>query len=398
MRSRRRSILSDFKVEGQPEPIRVAFSGGGTGGHVYPALTVADALRESTAESGPVELLYLGVRGKVDHDLVRRAGIDFHAISASPLRGASLPASASSAVRLAKGTAEAYRILHRFRPDVVFATGGYGSGGAGLAARLLRRPLLLFLPDVEAGIAVRALARFADRIAVTVPPALAAMPALKSTLTGYPVRPAFFAAEREAARAQLGLDAALPVLLVSGASSGASSLNRAIAACAPALLPASQIVHLCGHEEEAWLRSTRATLPLELQERYHLYAYMHDDMALALAAADLAVMRAGASILGELPAARLPAVLVPGEYEGWDQGPNARYLEAKGAAVTLPQSRLGELQSTVLSLFEDEARCEAMKRALAGLARPDAANRLAALVREMAGQAQAAAASVGGAA
>jgi UDP-N-acetylglucosamine--N-acetylmuramyl-(pentapeptide) pyrophosphoryl-undecaprenol N-acetylglucosamine transferase len=150
-------------------------------------------------------------------------------------------------------------------------------------------------------------------------------------------------------------------------------------------------VHLCGRTDEPWLRAARAALPPGLQERYHLYAYLHEDMALALAAADLAVMRSGASTLGELPASRLPAVLVPGEYEGWDQSPNARYLEEQGAAVMLPQARLSELGEKVTTMLADPGLLLSMRRALAGLAQPEAAGRLAALVREMAAGGQVAA-------
>ena len=411
--------------------MRVVFCGGGTGGHVYPALTVANALRRMFEEgsddaSSPVaaaveaigqsgnraigaevpaatkgpgaddetyirafreglDILYIGVRGKMDADLVGRENIPFVAVTAGPLRTPSLAGTARGVLKLLEGTAQAYSILGRFQPDVVFATGGYGSAGVGLAARLRRLPLLLFEPGPEAGLAVRLLARLADRIAVTIPPAYDAMPKSKTVVLGYPVRPAFFEANREDAREHFGLDPAMPVLLVSGASSGANRLNQAIAGWLSDYLRLTQLIHLCGANDEAWLRSERAKLPADLQQRYHLHAYLHDDMALALAAADLAVMRSGASVLGELPATRLPAILVPGEYEGWDQSNNARYLESESAALMLPQSLLSEIFDTVSTLLRDAARLDAMRKALEGLARPNAANDLARLVIEMAG-------------
>jgi UDP-N-acetylglucosamine--N-acetylmuramyl-(pentapeptide) pyrophosphoryl-undecaprenol N-acetylglucosamine transferase len=369
--------------------MRVAFCGGGTGGHVYPALTVAAALRGVLPASTPLELLYIGVKGKIDAELVQREGIPFRAVTAGPVRSSTLTGTARGVAMLGAGTFEAFRILRSFRPDVVFATGGYGSVGVALAAKLRRLPLLVFLPDVEAGLAVRTLSRTASRIAVTVPPAQTAMSHSPTdprvVMTGYPVRRSFFEAERVSARERLGLHPDLPVLLVSGASSGAHRLNTAVAAWSADFLRAGQLVHLCGPADEAWLRRDRDDLPADLQARYHLHAYLHDDMALALAAADVAVMRSGASTLGELPAAQLPAVLVPGEYEGWDQSPNALYLESEGAAVMLPQSRLGELQTTVMRLIADGERRQSMKASLARLARPDAAERLARLVTEMAG-------------
>jgi UDP-N-acetylglucosamine--N-acetylmuramyl-(pentapeptide) pyrophosphoryl-undecaprenol N-acetylglucosamine transferase len=369
--------------------MRVAFCGGGTGGHVYPALTVAAALKRLACRDGmEPRLLYIGVRGKIDRELVVREGVEFRAVTARPLRAGSLLGTLEGGAGLSLGAGQALAVLREFRPDVVFATGGYGSVPPAAAARLLGRPLLLFLPDVEAGLAVRFLARLASRVAVAVEASLAAFPAGKAVVTGYPVRPAFFEADRDTARARLGLHPELPTLLVSGASSGANRLNRAVASWLADFLRLGQVVHLSGATDEAWLRREAERLPGELRERYHLHAYLHEEMALAMAAADIAVMRSGGSTLGELPAVRLPAVLVPGEYEGWDQSANARYLEREGAAVMLPQSRLGELRSTVMELLADGARREGMRSALAGQARPEAAERLAGMVAEMAGARQ----------
>jgi UDP-N-acetylglucosamine--N-acetylmuramyl-(pentapeptide) pyrophosphoryl-undecaprenol N-acetylglucosamine transferase len=362
--------------------MRIAFCGGGTGGHVYPALAVASALRKQM-EGEPLDLLYIGVRGKIDEEIATREGMAFRAVTAGPLRVGSVLGTARGGVRLVAGTAQAYSILRRFKPDVVFASGGYGSVGVGLAARARRGKLLVFLPDVEAGLAVKTLARVADRIAVTVPPALAAMPSEKAVLTGYPVREEFFEAETVDARQKLGLDPQLPTLLVSGASSGASRLNHAVSSWATAFLDIGQLIHLCGTQDEAWLRAGVEMLPADLQSRYHLYGYMHEEMPLAMAAADLAVMRAGASVLGELPATRLPAILVPGEYEGWDQTPNARYLEENEAAVMLTQDRIEELQDMVMYLINNETRLANMRAALGRLARPDASQKLAQLLVAM---------------
>lgn len=364
--------------------MRAVFCGGGTGGHVYPALTVARALRE-LRQGEDTDLLYVGVKGKIDADLVGRDGMAFKAVSARPLRTGAIQGTALGAMSAATGTAEALAILRSFRPDVVFATGGYGSVGVGMAARILQRPLLLFLPDVEAGMAVRLLAKVADRIAVTVPPAVQNVPAGKAVLTGYPVRPEFFGVDKVKARERLGLHEELPALLISGASSGANAINRAVATMAPDFLRIGQIIHISGAHDEARLAAEREKLAGDLRGRWHIHAYLHDNMPFALAAADLGVMRSGASSLGELPASRLPAVLVPGEYEGWDQGPNARYLESEGAAVMLPQSRLGELQATVTALLGDSERRSRMKEALGRLARPEAALNLAQLMMRMAG-------------
>ncbi len=363
--------------------MRIAFCGGGTGGHVYPAMAVVAALRKLDLPE-PVELLYIGVKGKMDGDIVAREDVPFKAVTAGPVRAGNLLGTAKGGLDLASGTAQSYNILRQFKPDVLFASGGYGSVGVGMAARARKVPLLLFLPDVEAGMAVRTLAKIAERIAVTVAPAQEKLGYEKTVLTGYPVREPFFGVDKAEARKQLNLDPDLPALLVSGASSGAARLNHAVSSWAADFLHVGQIIHLCGRADEAWLRAGMEMLPQELKSRYHLYAYMHDEMPLALSAADLGIMRAGASVLGELPATRLPAILVPGEYEGWDQGPNAQYLQDNDAAVMLPQSDIGELHELAADLIKDTDRLDRMRTALAGLARPDAAERLARLTVEMA--------------
>ena len=364
--------------------MRVVFCGGGTGGHVYPALTVASALKR--AVEGPLDLLYIGVRGKIDAELVAREGIPFASVTAGPLRTPTRLGTLAGGMKLIAGVAQSYMLLRRFRPDVVFATGGYGSVGVGLAARLRRLPLLLFEPGPEAGLAVKLLAKYADRIAVTIPPARDMMPAAKTTMPGYPVRPAFFGRDRDQARFHLFINHDLPVVLVSGASSGSTTLNDAAIELAKTFLEHGQLLHLTGPRDEQRVSDVRKSFPPALAERWVIKAYLHgDDMADALTASDLAIMRAGASTLGELPATRLPSILVPGEYEGWAQTPNAAYMEKEGASVLLPQSRIAELPTLVESLIADTARLEKMRDVLSSLSRPYAADDLASLVIEMAG-------------
>ena len=364
--------------------MKVLFCGGGTGGHVYPALTVADALKSEAADSAlELDMLYAGVRGRMDGELVAREGMPFKAVTAGPVRESTIAGTSKGLAKVVAGAAESYRILRGFQPDVVFATGGYGSVGMGIAARMRRLPLLLFLPDVEAGLAVKTLVKIAGRIAVTVPDAEAMMPRDRTVLTGYPVRSSFFGAERLSSRSRLGLHASTPVLLVTGGSTGARAINRNVMSWASEFLRIGEIVHVCGRNDEAHLRVERTRLPPDLQSRYHLHAYLQEeDMAAALVAADVGIMRAGASTLGELPATRLPAILIPGDFS--DQAVNARYLESAGAAATLPESRLDDLYQTVTSLLADTDRRSQMRTALANLSRPDASQRLARLIMEMA--------------
>ena len=360
------------------------FSGGGTGGHIYPALAVAHALRQELGDERPLELLYVGVSGRMDREIVGPSGLPFAAVRAGPLRVGSPLAALRGLANLLVGATQAWRLLGRFRPDAVFATGGYASVPVGIAARFRRRPLLVYLPDVRPGWAVRLLSRLATRIATTTECSLSELPASKSVVVGYPVREAFWSADREQARRQLGLPPDAKALLVSAGSQGAHNINVAVAEQLDELLELCHVLHVTGRSDEADMLARRTALPESKRERYHIFGYL-ERMPEAMAAADLAVLRAGASVLGELPAAGLPAVLVPGVYEGgYDQRANASYLEEQGVAVVLERERLEQLTSVVRELFSDDPRRRAMGEAARRLAQPEAATRMAQMLREAA--------------
>jgi UDP-N-acetylglucosamine--N-acetylmuramyl-(pentapeptide) pyrophosphoryl-undecaprenol N-acetylglucosamine transferase len=364
--------------------VKVVLAGGGTGGHVYPSISVARALQELARERGePLEMLYVGVRGRVDEQIVPREGLAFRAVAAGQLRVGSPLVFVRNALRLALGVAQSTWLLLRYRPDVIFATGGYASVPVGVAARLLRRPLIVYLPDVTPGWAVRLLARLATRMATTSERALGHLPSKKTVVIGYPVRGDFWSVDRDAARARLGIGPDERLLLVTGASLGARAINDAVVAALPALIERCIVLHLTGGAGEAAALAARQALPAEARARYMVRGYL-DDMAAAMRAADLIVSRAGASVLGELPAAGVPAVLVPGEYEGWSQAPNAEYLEAQGAAMMLRNADLGRLSAVVADLLDDAPRRAAMARAMSALARPEAARDLARMLVEAA--------------
>lgn len=362
--------------------MRLALSGGGTAGHVYPCLAVAAALRQRLAQHDePLALLYLGVRGRVDEQVLTGEGIDFRAVSAGALRVRSPLRFAKGLGDLALGTIQARGHLRRFHPQAVFATGGYASAPVAVAARSLKRPLLVYLPDVRPGWAVRMMARLATRVAATTEESLPYLPRGKTAVSGYPARPDFLQAAKDEGRRRLELDPAAKTLLVSGGSLGAHVINQVVADNLPALLGLCQIVHLSGTADFGGLKRRGDLQPEAARRRYHLYAYL-PDMPWAMAAADLALMRAGASTLGELPLAGLPAVLVPGAFS--DQAANAAYLADRGAAVVLPESRLAEAAPLIKRLLQDEQRLSAMSQAMRSLAQPDAADRIAGMLMEIA--------------
>jgi UDP-N-acetylglucosamine--N-acetylmuramyl-(pentapeptide) pyrophosphoryl-undecaprenol N-acetylglucosamine transferase len=330
----------------------------------------------------------------MEQALVERAGLTFEAIAAVGLRGKNPVAALSSLWTLSQGYQQSRRLMRQFRPDVLFVTGGYVGVPVTLAARQAGVPVIIYLPDIEPGLAIKFLARFASRVAVTTPEAQQFFKPGLTVVTGYPVRQELLLQTGEvcgaktsqvlttdakaAARRQLGLSDELPVLLVFGGSRGAHSINQAVAARLEALLPLSQVVHITGTPDEAGVLARRAQLPAEWQARYHVSAYLHQEMTTALQAADLVISRAGASILGEFPAVGLPAILVPYPYAGAHQALNADYLVRQGAAVMLKDDELNEhLQAMTLNLLTNQDKLQAMGRASQKLARPAAATRLA---------------------
>lgn len=363
--------------------MKLALSGGGTGGHVYPALSIAQALERELPHGDRLDILYIGSSGGAESEIVQRAGLSLRSITAAPIRGRMPWEMAANAGKIAIGTRQARGILAEFMPQVVLSTGGYAGFPVALAARSRGVPIAVYLPDLYPGWAVRAIARLAQKVTVTAIESLRRLPAAKTVVTGYPVRDEFWHVNRAGGRERLGLDPEEKVLIVTGASSGAHSINKAVAADLPGLLELCEVIHLCGHHDETWLQEVRDGLPKALKARYHLHGYMYDETPWAMAAADLALCRSGASTMGELPAVGLPAVLVPYPWAGGHQKLNARYLIKNGAAVVLDDEDLDQMLPLVGSLLHDEARLRAMRDAARRLARPDAARRIARIVLDL---------------
>lgn len=355
--------------------MRFALAGGGTGGHVYPALSVAAALRRRLPAA---TFTYLGTAAGAERRLVPASGLDFHAVPAGQVRGKSPARVFQSMAQLAWGVRESRRILAAFQPQAVFATGGYASVPVVIAARLSHLPLIVFLPDIYPGWAVRLAARLATQVATSSEAALAHLPGGRGVVTGYPLRQEFQRAERAEGRRRFGLGAG-PVVLISGASSGSVALNDAVLTNLERLLDRCELLHLTGVRDTARAQEAQDRLSPARRSRYHVFGYL-EEIAWAMAAADLAVLRAGASSLAEPPAVALPAILVPGPFS--DQRRNAEYMQAQGAALMLEQDRLPTLADQVQGLLSTPARLEAMAAAARRLAHPCASETLAALLIE----------------
>ncbi len=267
--------------------------------------------------------------------------------------------------------------MGEFSPHAIFATGGYVSVPVVLAGKLQGVPSLVYLPDLEPGLAVRVLSYLATKVAVTFPEVLRFFPPEKAVVTGYPVRRELLEATPEEGRRFFDLEDGLKTVLVFGGSRGARSINKALANSLEALLGRCQVIHISGQLDYEEMKAVESSLPEEKRKRYRVYPYLHREMGLAFAAADLVVSRAGAATLGEFPILGKPAVLIPYPYAGGHQERNAKFLAERGAALVIRDSELNRaFLPTILSLLDDEERLRIMKERAQALASPGAAERL----------------------
>jgi UDP-N-acetylglucosamine--N-acetylmuramyl-(pentapeptide) pyrophosphoryl-undecaprenol N-acetylglucosamine transferase len=346
----------------------IVIAAGGTAGHVVPALAVADALRAEGAQ-----VVFVGGE-RAERTLVPQAGYPLEPISVEGLSRSNPLKAARAAAKAAGAVGAAARILRRVKPGAVMGGGGYVAGPVGLAAVARRTPLVLTEADSHLGLANRMLAPLARRVCLGFP--IAGREGSRYVHTGRPVPPP--ATDRAAARERFGIPDGEDCVLVFGGSLGARSINEAaIEAFAGAPY---RVIHAAGTRDFAALRDR---VP---GDRYDLRDYI-DDFGEALLASDLCVARAGGSIF-EIAAHGRPAILVPYPHAAGDhQAANARWMERAGAAVVVEDRDLTpeRLRATVGALFSDRERLEAMGRASAGLARPDAAQRIAAELLAAAG-------------
>jgi len=359
--------------------VRLLICAGGTGGGVYPALAVHSAL---TAKVRDLDTLWVGGEGGMEESLVKRQGITFQSIPAAGIHGVGLITLPRNLGTITRGIFASRRILNEFKPDVMFFTGGYVAVPMALAGRSISS--MLYVPDIEPGMALKSLSGFADVIAVTTSQSQKFF-TKKVFETGYPLRADLALWDRSTALRHLGISSRLPTLLVWGGSKGARSINLTVFNNLRELLAKFEVIHISGELDWPLVKHNREQLPMELAARYHVMPYLHD-MGSALAAADLVISRAGASCLGEYPLFGLPAILVPYPHAWRYQKVNADYLTRRGAAILLEDQALkDELLTTLNVLVDNPNKLKAMRAAMFELSHPRAAEKIASKLIELAG-------------
>jgi len=352
--------------------MRAILAGGGTGGHVIPALAIANELKKSYG----AEVLFIGTARGIENRLVPAAGYPLQLVRVGALKNVTLVTRARTAFDLPRAVWDAGRMLNEFAPEVVIGVGGYASGPAMLAALVKHIPTLAFEPNVVPGFANRVVARLVSAAAVHFEET--AHYFRHAEVTGVPVRQAFF----EIAPKRGGT----PTLLVFGGSQGAHAINQAMIRCLPALKREAPGIHVIHQTGERDYNDALAAYQ-NLGKAAEVFKFI-EDMPAAFARADLVVCRSGASTVAEIAAAGKPAVFVPFPRAADDhQTVNALALERAGAAVLVEESKLDGvwLAETIAALLGDRARLEQMSEAARGLAHPNAARDIAAMAARLAG-------------
>src|ERR1700757_2725127 len=352
--------------------MRAILAGGGTGGHVIPALAIANQLKKTY----DAEIMFIGTARGIENRLVPAAGYPLQLVRVGALKNVSLTTRLKTAFNLPRAIWDAGRMLNQFAPHLVLGVGGYASGPAMLAALVKHIPPLAFEPNVVPGFANRLVARFVSGAAVHFEET--AKYFRHAEVTGVPVRQAFF----EIAPKHGGT----PTVLVFGGSQGAHAINEAMIRCLPVLqreAPGIRIIHQTGERDY----NDALAAYQSLGESAEVFKFI-EDMPAAFARADLVVCRSGASTVDEIAAAANPAVFVPFPRAADDhQRMNAEALAKHGAAVVVEESKLEGvwLAETISGLLQDSQQLRRMSHAARELAHPNAARDIAAMAARVAG-------------
>ena len=353
--------------------MRAILAGGGTGGHVIPALAIAQQLQK---EYG-AEILFIGTARGIETRLVPAAGFVLRLVQVGALKNVSFTTRLKTFLDLPAAVWKSSRILGEFRPQIVIGVGGYASGPAMTAAILRAVPTLVFEPNFVPGFANRVVARFVSAAAVHFEETGRYF--RRCTLTGVPVRQAFFTIAPRPSNAS-------PTLLIFGGSQGAHAINQVVMQSAGELLkrvPGMRIVHQTGERDYNDAQAAYASL----KDAVEVHRFI-DDMPAQFAAASLLICRSGASTVAEVTAAGMPAIFVPFPRAADDhQKRNAEALQRAGAAVMIEEDRLttSSLVETVSSLLADRQRLQAMSNAARKLSHPNAAREIADMAARLAG-------------
>jgi UDP-N-acetylglucosamine--N-acetylmuramyl-(pentapeptide) pyrophosphoryl-undecaprenol N-acetylglucosamine transferase len=367
--------------------MRIVFTGGGTGGHIYPALAIAKYLLTINPE---ISILFIGTKNGLEADLVPRSGFQFAAVSSQGLQRRLAWSNIKSGFIALRGLYESKKILSKFAPDLVVGTGGYVCGPVVLTAHLMGIPTAIHEQNAWPGITNRLLSRVAGLIMVNFPESISRfLQGTRLTVTGLPVRPEIMGVDRWTGAQRLRLNPYLKTILVVGGSRGARSINQAMLRVLGHYSDGNevQIIQVTGTEGYGEMQKNLEDLGLYLGEsgNIRVVPYLYD-IENALAIADLMICRAGAATLAEITVKGIPSILIPYPYASENhQEYNARALESQGAAIVIKDRELsGEsLLCTIQQLLETPNQLARMEAAAAALGRPKAVEEIVDLLMDL---------------
>jgi len=359
---------------------KIIATGGGTGGHIIPTLSVINKLKELE----DIEILYVGSATGMEATIVPAHGIAFRGIHCGKLRRYFSLENFTDMFKVWAGFFQSLNIIRSFKPDVIFAKGGYVTVPVGLAGGIMGVPVIAHESDTVTGLSNKILLRFLKGISLgfpvdNYPPDVQK----KGKYTGSPINPAVMKislTEKNEAVKYFGFERAMPILVVTGGSQGARALNNAIKDILNDLLPSVQILHQSGELDYPSLCEFAEKIPDNLKKNYKLFSFITDDMPLALQSADLVLTRGGANTLSELTVLKKPSIIIPlPKAANNHQLKNARVIEQHGAGIIIEQSNLTKdlLLKTIKDLIADRDMLKNMSEKAAALAKPDAAELIA---------------------
>lgn len=359
--------------------MRILITGGGTAGHVLPALEVIKVLR---TKDQSIEFLWIGSSEGMEKDLVADQGIAFESVPVGKFRRYFSFKNITDILKIPAGILAARKVIRRFKPQVVFSKGGYVSMPTVIAAWMLNVPIVIHESDIVAGLANQKLSWFVTRIALSFPDRGKNFPEEKTQFTGMPVRPEITNGSKETAMQTFGLTGDKPVLFVSGGSQGARVINNTLFEIIPLLLEKFQIIHVSGKKNFEDMKNKTSEYE---NQGYHLYPYLSDEMAHAYAAADVIISRGGATSIFEIAAIGKRNLLIPlTESANNHQKENAEYFHSVGISELLTEENMTPhvLYERILGIYFDEDEAK-VRESAKKMVSPNAAEDLANMVTEL---------------
>jgi len=364
--------------------MKILFTGGGTGGHFYPIISIIEAMRVLIEEERLVGIEFIFMSDSpYDENLLLKEDIRFIKVKTGKMRRYFSLLNITDVFKTAGGLWSAFWKIYREFPNVVFGKGGYASFPALFAARILKIPIIIHESDAVPGRVNRWAAKFAKRIAISFPESAKYFPADKTALTGNPIRRGIQGSTPEEAKELFQLESGIPVILILGGSQGSKNINDNVLDIASELVNFAQIIHQCGKNNFEEVKN-RLSVVLEkspFKSRYHVFDYLNDTLLRdASSIADIVISRAGASSIFEIAAWNLPSILIPLDNSAQNhQRENAYSYARSGAAEVIEETNLTPhlLLSEIQQLLKNKKRLEGMKEAAKNFAQPKAARKIA---------------------